>query len=133
MAAIPSRYPLATADGQAIPLDVIRPNSSVLRAFTTGDGSAALSVPANVEVMIVVADQDCLIQFDTSAASATAYTDGTIKADSIFIFANTLIVVSPAPEKLSFSFIGISAAGNAYITFLEKWSGLALQTQFPRR
>lgn len=133
MANIPNRYPLATADGQSIPLDVVRPNSSVQRSFTTGAGSTALSLPASTEVMVVYTDKDCLIQFAASAAVATAYVDGTIKADSFFIPASTLVVLSPIPEKPSFSLIGIAAAGTAYINFLEKWSGMALQSQFNRR
>lgn len=133
MANIPNRYPLATADGQAIPLDVVRPNSSVQIALLTGAGSAALSLPTSTEVMVVYATQDCLIQFATTAAAATAFVAGTIKTDSIFIPASTIIVLSPVPEKTSFSLIAISAAGSAYITFLEKWSGMALQSQFNRR
>ena len=72
MANIPNRYPLATADGQAIPLDVVRPNSSVQIALVTGAGSAALSLPTSTEVMVVYTDNDCLIQFAASAAVATA-------------------------------------------------------------
>ena len=133
MANIPNRYPLATADGQAIPLDVVRPNSSVQIALVIGAGSAALSLPTSTEVMVVYTDNDCLIQFAASAAVATAYVAGTIKADSFFIPASTLVVLSPIPEKPSFSLIGITAAGIAYINFLEKWSGMALQSQFNRR
>lgn len=133
MANIPNRYPLSTADGQAIPLDVIRPNSSVSISFITSAGSTALSLPASVEIMVVYATQDCLIQFATSAAAATAYVNGTIKTDSIFVPASTLMVISPIPEKVSFSIRGITADGNAYINFLEKWSGMSLQSQFTRR
>ena len=133
MANIPNRYPLATADGQAIPLDVVRPNSSVLRSFNAAIGSAALSMPASTEVMVIYADKDCLIQFAASAAVAATYVDGTLKADSFFIPASTLMVLSPIPEKTSFSLIGLTVAGIAYINFLEKWSGMALQSQFTRR
>ena len=133
MANIPNRYPLSTSDGQAIPLDVIRPNSSVQIALVTGAGSAALSLPTSTEVMVVYATQDCLIQFATTDAAATAFVAGTIKTDSIFIPASTIIVLSPVPEKTSFSLIALSAPGSAYITFLEKWSGMALQSQFNRR
>jgi hypothetical protein len=133
MANIPNRYPLATADGQAIPLDVVRPNSSVMRSFTTAAGSAALSLPVSTEVMVIYTDKDCIIQFAASAAVAAAYVDGTIKADSFFIPSSTIVVLSPIPEKPSFSLIGIAAAGTAYINFLEKWSGMALQSQFNRR
>lgn len=133
MANIPNRYPLATADGQAIPLDVVRPNSSVQLSLTTGAGSTALSLPASTEVMVILATKDCLIQFAASAAVATAYVSGTLKADSFFIPANTLIVLSPIPEKTSFSMIALAEAGSAYINFLEKWAGMALQSQFNRR
>ena len=133
MANIPNRYPLATADGQSIPLDVVRPNSSVQLTIATGAGSTSLSLPASTEVMVIYATKDCLIQFAESAAVATPYTSGTIKADSFFIPASTLMVLSPIPEKTSFSLIALAEAGIAYINFLEKWSGMALQSQFNRR
>lgn len=133
MANIPNRYPLATADGQSIPLDVVRPNASVQLALTTISGSASLSLPTATEVMVVYSTRDCLIQFAENAAVATAYTPGTIKADSFFIPASTLLVLSPIPEKTSFSLIALTEAGIAYINFLEKWSGMALQSQFNRR
>lgn len=133
MANVKNRYPLATADGQYIPLAVIRPKSCLLQSILTASGSTAQDVPADVDYFQIFADQDLVIQFATSAASASAPVSGTPVSDAILIQKNVLQVVSPPIDKKSFSLRALTANGTAWISFLEPWNALSLQSQITRR
>ncbi len=133
MSDLQKRYPFSAADGQAIPLDIIRPHGVIRKSFLLASPTAAMDVPSTVEAFSILSNEDCVVQFATSAASASALSDGVLKADSLFVPADILIVVSPPLDKKSFSIIGDSANGIAVLQFIETWSGLALQSQFARR
>lgn len=133
MANIKNRYPLATADGQYIPLAVIRPRSCLLQTILTASGSAAQDVPADVDYMQIFADQDLIIQFAASGASAAAPVSGTPVTDAILIQKNVIQIVSPPIDKKSFSLRALTVNGTALVSFLEPWNALSLQSQITRR
>lgn len=133
MADVSNRYPLSTADGQYIPLDVVRPHGSLTKTFTAAGSTAAMDVPSTVDIMTFLCDQDCILQFAASSASAAAMVDGTLKADAFFVYANTITNISPPIGKKSFALRGDSASGIAKINYLETWAGLSLQSQITRR
>lgn len=133
MADLEGRYPFSTADGKSIPLDIVRPYGSIKKTFVTGTSTAALAVPDSVEVMAIMANADCIIQFAASSASASAFSDGVLKADAYFIAADLLTVISPPLGKKSFAIIGDSSSGTAIIQFLQKWAGLSLASQVNRK
>lgn len=133
MADTTGRYPLSTANGQYIPLDVMRPNSMMSKTFVTGSSTGALTCPASIEILEIFADQDLIITFAASSASAAALSDGTSVADSYILKANTLAAISPPIGKKSFALRAITANGTALINFIESWSGLALASQSTRR
>ncbi len=133
MADLEGRYPFSTADGKAIPLDIVRPYGSMKKSFAVESSTAAIVVPDTIEVLAVMANEDCIIQFAASSASASAFTDGVLKEDSFFIAADLLTVVSPPLGKKSFALIGDSASGIAIIQFLQKWAGLSLASQINKR
>ena len=133
MADLDFRYPLSTAEGTAIPLDVIRPYGIIKIPFTSGSGSSSITIPSDVEVLNVYSDVDCLIQFATSNASASALVDNTFKSDAMYVSADVFTIISPPVDKKAFSIRGISASGNCVVQYLRKWTALALQPQFARR
>lgn len=133
MANVKNRYPLATADGQYIPLAVIRPRSCLLQTILTASGSTAQDIPADVDYLQVFADQDFIIQFAASGASAAAPVSGTPVIDAIILQKNVTQVISPPIDKKSFSLRALTVNGTALISFLEPWNALALQSQITRR
>lgn len=133
MASIKNRYPLSTSDGQYIPLAVVRPESCLLLSIVTASATTAKDVPADVEFFQIVSDQDLIIQFAASGATAAAPVSGTIVADAIFIQKDLLQVVSPPIDKKNFSLRALTASGTALISFLEPWNALSLQSQITRR
>lgn len=133
MAKMPRRYPLSTADGQAIPLDVVRPYSLLAIGTSATAGSTDNSVPAEIELMTVLSTTDAFIQFFTTATVAEALTANTEKPDALFLPAGLLIVVCPPTEKSHYSIRALVTAGTAYVQFLESWTGLTLQSQINRR
>ena len=133
MASVKNRYPLSTSDGQYIPLAVVRPASCLLQSILTASGSAAQDVPADVDFFQVFADQDFVIQFAASSASAAAPVSGTPVTDGIILQKNVTHIVSPPIDKKSFSLRAVTVNGTALISFLEPWNALSLQSQITRR
>ena len=127
------RYPLSTAEGTAIPLDVIRPYGIIKIPFTSGSGSSSVSIPTDVEVLNIYSDVDCLIQFATSNATASALVDNTLKNDAMYVSADVFTIISPPVDKRTLSVIGISDSGNCIVQYMRKWTALALQPSFARR
>ena len=133
MADLKARYPLATADGQSIPLDVVRPHGCIEKTFATGASTAAMTVPSTIDVFSIFCDEDCILTFHASGASAAALTDGVLATDTMKIIAGLVTILSPPVGKRSFALRACTANGIATINFYENWSGLATQSQYPRR
>jgi hypothetical protein len=127
MASTTQRYPLSTADGKSIPLDVIRPLGLLFKTFTSVV-SADIAVPGTCEIISFTATEDCIICFG-SAASVPA--DGSLLSNGVFIPQNLRITV--APTAATFTVIRHTADGYVAVQFIDKWAGLALETQYSRR
>lgn len=127
------RYPLSSPEGRAIPLEIIRPYGCLTKSFTAIGSTASITIPAEISIMSVLADEDCIIQFATSSASAEALVDGTVQANAAFVPAGIIIVLSPAQGLGTFAIRGIANSGSAKIQYIDRWAGLALASQFIRR
>lgn len=121
------RYPLSTPDGSAIPMEIIKPHSCLLKTFSNSAATAALSVPSDVEIMSISVTEDCLITF---GAAAVSLVDGVAQLNTVFIPKNMRVCV--APKAATYTILGVSLGGLANIQFIEKWAGLAVQTQYSR-
>jgi hypothetical protein len=64
-------------------------------------------------------------------AAASVPADGVQLADAVFIPANLQVTV--APQATSFTVIRYTADGTLIAQCIDKWAGLALQTQYNRR
>ena len=127
MASTTQRYPLSSPDGDPIPLAVIRPLGLIKKTFTT-TVSAAITIPDSVEILSFLATANCLISF---GGTATAPVDGTNQANILHVVKG--MRVTAAPTATTFTVIGETTSGILYCQLIDKWAGLALQTQYSRR
>lgn len=127
MSSTTQRYPLSTPDGISIPFDVIRPSGymSVNTALTV---SGQIAIPAGCEIISFTASEDCIVRF---GANATIPSSGSILADAVHIPKDMRITV--APVAAYFTVISESAVGVLRCQLIDKWAGLALQTQYNKR
>jgi hypothetical protein len=133
MSDLDKRYPLSTADGQAIPLEIIKPHGIIKKSFLSSAATAAMAVPSTIDIIAISADQDVIVQFASSSASAAALVDGVLTEDAVYIQKDIITVVSPPIDKKSFSIIGDTANGTAIFQFIERWGGISLASQITRR
>lgn len=127
MSSTTQRYPLSTPDGIAIPFDVIRPTGFIRKAFDV-TVSVAVAIPSDCEIISFTATEDCLVCFGGTAIIGA---DGALQADTVFIQKGTRVTVAPTAE--TFTVISYSVAGYLYCQLIDKWAGLALNTQYKRR
>jgi hypothetical protein len=127
MSSTTQRYPLSTPDGIAIPFDVIRPYAFIRKAVDL-TVSAEVNIPDSIEIISFAATQDCLVCF---GGNATIGADGALQLNHVFIQKNTRVTVAPTANK--FTVIAYDAAGYLYCQLIDKWAGLALETQYRKR
>ena len=133
MANVSKRYPLSTADGKYIPLDVIRPLSLLKLTTSNSDGSASIEIPVDVELLRIKSSVDAFIQFFSASTIATAIVAGTPKPDALFLPAGVVVIISQPIGKNWLSVINDAAAGDCVVEYLECWNALSLQSQITRR
>lgn len=133
MADLKNRYPLATAEGTLIPLDVVRPHGALTKTTATGASTAALTVPATVDIMIITPTEDTIVTFAASSASAAALSDGVMAADTFICMKDVSTVLTPPIDKKTYALRAVSTAGTAVINFIENWTGASLASQITRR
>jgi hypothetical protein len=121
------RYPLSTPDGASIPLDVIR-SGGFIRKATALTVSASVSIPDSIEIVSFTATEDCLVCFGGTAAVAA---DGVLQANTVFVRKDSRVTVAPTANN--FTVISYTASGYLYCQLIDKWAGLALQTQYNRK
>lgn len=127
MADLQGRYPLATADGQAIPNDTIRPKSAYKISFSVS-ASAELTLTAGYKTVVLYSTTDCWVRFGGTAAVPST----TPVADQVFLPAMTIMTVSP--EQMKISAVSESGdAGSLFVTLVATWSALSLELQNTRR
>lgn len=122
------RYPLSTAEGNSIPLEVAKPLAFLSLTFTAGSFTANTDMTLYQDkILVALADSDCYISV---AQTPTSPTNGVIAPDIIHI---------PAGEHISFisnsiylSVKGMIASGTLKLQILDPWSGLALEAQLSR-
>ena len=126
MADVLGRYPLSTADGQAIPNDTIRPKAAY-RIFASITPTAELTLAAGYKTAVLYSDVDCFIRFGgvSSVPSTTPVTD------ELFLPAGTVMTVSP--EQMKISVCTQAGSGYLHVTLVATWSALSLELQNTRR
>ena len=118
-------YPFATQDGKAIPLDIIGPAALVVLA-----NAESITLPAGYEVAAFHAvNNDAVVSF-TEAPPGGGLVNGALYQNMLYVPRNGIVIA-----KLASLTLYVAAATDAllYVQLLEKWSGLALPTQFVRK
>jgi len=129
MSDLTNRYPIATADGKAIPHDVLRPKGFYRLDLSTSP-SGILNLPSGTKLLVLCSTTDCVIKFDSSVAVAMPG-NATLLSAAMFLPKNTIQTVSP--DVASLSGVAITVSGTLYITIAGAWSGLGLEHQYSRR
>jgi hypothetical protein len=122
------RYPLSTADGKHIPLEIIKPHGFVRKSFTAAGASAQVTIPATIEIISFQATENCIILFD---GNASVPADGTLLTSGLYVPNTYRVTVAPIGSY--FTVIGETASGLLYCQMIEKWAGLSLSVQSARR
>lgn len=111
-------YPLASADGKYIPLDVLEPLQHKAISVTTSPmGAPVLATDQLEEVLIsLYADADMVISFSPVVPIAS------VSAGELFLPARTHIQIKL--PSTSISAISLSTAGTLHITSFKLWDSL---------
>ena len=126
MADVLGRYPLSTADGQAIPNDTIRPKALYKIALTTS-ATSELTLTAGYKTVVLYSDIDCYVKFGGTASVPST----TPVTDELFLPAGTIMTVSP--EQMKISAVALTGTGSLFVTLVATWSALSLELQNTRR
>jgi len=123
------RYPLSTADGQSIPLEVVKPLGVLRMPFTAASfNSQTLAETYLDKIFVVSASEDCYLSF---ASSASALVDNSVVPESLYIPAGLSIAF--VSNSLHLSTIGVSTSGVLHVQIIDTWAGLVLEAQVSRR
>lgn len=120
-------YPFATQDGQAIPLDIISPAGLIRKSFISA-ASSVVVLPEGYSVGVFYSSTDVLVSF---GADHVTLADGAVSTDTMLVPAGTL--VTAAFNSGNAYVKGLASSGDLYIQLIEKWAGLALNTQYVRK
>lgn len=126
MADVLGRYPLSTADGQAIPNDTIRPKALYKISLTTS-ATSELTFTAGYKTAVLYSDIDCYVKFGGTASVPST----TPVTDELFLPAGTIMTVSP--EQMKISAVALTGTGSLFVTLVATWSALSLELQNTRR
>lgn len=127
--ATPQRYPLSTADGGFIPLDVVSPLGVIVKNFLDDAAVQITTIPDGTPMLLLHATEDCTVEFaDTEGTLG----DGTVLANTVFVPAGLAITLAP-PSYASVWVKGIENPGRLVIQLLDTWVVLALETQIGSR
>jgi hypothetical protein len=121
-------YPLATTDGESIPLDVISPIELwkfILTASTASDVETLTTLNC---LLGVKASVDSILRFGATVVAVPV--SGDKLADCVFIPAGTILIVQPT--SLSFSVMPL-ADGIIWVQVMQKWAALSQTLLFERR
>ncbi len=125
-------YPFATMDGQAIPLDIIKSKSLIWKSYNDTTISY-MTIPTGTLVAIARSPYaDCIIQPASPGVSMLGFPEDAAMDGAIYIPADTLMTISLEGVS-SLGILGAGASGSFWLQVIEKWSGLALNTQYNRK
>ena len=121
-------YPLSTKEGNAVPLDVIRPNGVIRKSFTS-TGTSPIALPNDTDIYSLFATENCYVLF--ADATITLPADGSFEDDILYVPVNTQIMIR-LPD-VHFSVISASSrSGELVLQSCITWHGIALASQFVR-
>jgi hypothetical protein len=121
-------YPLATTDGESIPLDVIAPIQLWKFILETNQNTGLKSLPSLNCLLAIKASQECILRFGSTVAAIP--TNGNNLPDSVIIPPITMLIVKPT--NIQFSLIALGAT-TVWVQVMQKWAALSQTILFERR
>lgn len=123
-----NRYPLSSPEGQAIPLDVVKPLGVIRLPFTSASyNSQVLSSAYQDKLLMLSSSADCYLD---SNAVAVPIVDNIVSANNVHVPAGTLVIV--VINSVHLNVIGVSASGSLHVQILDTWSKVAIEAQISR-
>lgn len=119
-------YPLTTPDGIPIPLDLIRLNGLGHISFTNADKE--FTIPAEVEILVLYATEDCIIALD---AAATIPADETYTENRMIVPSEQILVIDKNGAEVLHA-IRVSADGELWVIGVRAWQDTKKAVQFSR-
>lgn len=120
-------YPLATQDGKAIPLDVLKPAAFVKLALTTTEAAFDLG---EYRLASFLATADVILRFGT--VTIGFITSGIPVPDALFLPQGTYIMALMPVGTFRAKTLG-AATADVYVQCIEQWAGLGLDKQYTRK
>lgn len=127
--ALDQLYPFSTEDGNAIPLDIVRPMWLLVNALPAA-AVTVVTIAADVVNASVFASINCFIDFSGAGPYAGLPYEMT---DGLFLPANTLLTVA-LPRTGAVNVVPLQPdAGFIVLQQVTKWAGIGLARQIVRR
>lgn len=120
-------YPLSTAEGTAIPLEVVSPTGYMFIRFSKTPTNV-IALPASSDMIILNSDEDCILRFSNNLA--TLPEEAKVVPDTLFLRKSMQVVVYPQQKFLSVRRLVLD--GTLHLQFIDTWHGLALASQYER-
>lgn len=119
----PELYPFSTQDGQAIPVEIIKPTKLIWWSLIK-NVAKIVTIPAGMNTAYALSSGDCLFRVGTP--NFTSNTQDTVMDNTMFIPANTIITVALIPGAASFWPL---ISGNIYLSAIQQWASLSQSLQ----
>lgn len=117
-------YPFATQDGKDIPLDIIKPLGTIMFSMTLSFVNCVLPVKYNLSALFSTS----AAYIDLTGTASSAPVSGTDNVGWLYLPANTVLIAEL--PTITAKIRAVSAAGDLYITALQKYAALGLPRQF---
>lgn len=118
-------YPLSTRSGDAIPMDIIKPEKVVILDVAPNSVTAHTFAEDN-KILVLYATVDTVLSF-SGASMVAPVPEGTYLTDAIFIPAFTIITCESIAG--SGKIVSLVDTGTLVIQVVEKWAALAVPKQ----
>lgn len=117
-------YPLSTQDGQAIPLDIVKPSALIFWNLAA-TVERTVTIPAGFDVCYVFSTTNCLIHNNVTSFGTPV--EDHVYPDSALVLANTILILNFVPGANR----RIYPLGNGviYLSAFQQWGALTQQLQ----
>lgn len=117
-------YPFSTQNGQAVPLEIVKPLSLIQWLLVNGTPQS-ITIPAG-KTAWVYSEVDAILSINAVALPA-ALVNGTVYSGGIFIPANTPVTIEITAGAAYL--LAISASGKFWMNVFTQWAALSQPVQ----
>ncbi len=127
-------YPFSTAEGSAIPLDILKSEGLI---YTTFDATAAIdiNIPESSGVCFLYASEACFVQFKDEAVITpllpSVPVNNVLTEGMVFVPAGHVIAV--AISQGIARVLGLANSGYIVVQLVTRWNALDIDQNYTRR